>query len=146
MWFVLKRESFTKRRGDLFACYTLGGRRVPWYDGNERALLPLVAAERRRGEFERVALRLPPLWAACTGARWEFALRELYNDSGDVVGVEDTGHKSRKVARVHERPNQARKAVRDVIQCGRALRSVGVDERTYIVVDGMQVFPKSWEK
>lgn len=141
MFFKIVKEGYTKRRGDLFACFTAGGRRVPWYAGNVRALLPLVEAERRRDDFERVALRLPPLWAAYTGARWGFALRELYNDAGDVVGVEDTGHKSRKVARVHERPKQARKAVRELREAARI-----TGESFAVAVVGMDVVPIAWTR
>lgn len=141
MLFQIRKEGYAKKRGDLFACFTAGGRRVPWYAGNARALLPLVEAQRRREEFERVALRLPPLWAACKGARWQFALRELYNDSGDVIGVEDTGHTSRKVARVHERARQARKAVRELREASRI-----TGERFDVSVVGMDVVPIAWTR
>jgi hypothetical protein len=87
MWFSIRQAS-RGRRGALFVLVSPRGDVVPWYANNVRAMLPLVKAEALCSEYNRRALALPPMWAAYTGARWEWALREIYGLRLGADGLE----------------------------------------------------------
>lgn len=151
MWFTI-REVSRGRRGKLYALVSPIGRVVPWYPNNAGALLPLDVAERQCSEYNRRALSLPPMWQAFTGVRWEAALREIYGltvgedgrERWSVVGVEDTGHKTRRVKRQGKQERQSRKAVKEYLDFAREARKIFPNEpKTCIVVEGMSFKDKS---